>query len=506
MAVRLIPLDGAPIPLPRLPASIGSGEDADVIVPGAAPRHAVLFEREGEVVLVDSGSEAGTWIAGRRVDEAILKTGDVVRLGEAGPEVRFERELDRAAAAPAAVVTQTAMMRVVGQTRRSFARALVALAVVAAALLAASQLQNRRMQREVAVLRDAVSRAEAERVALEKRVDEERRRGEGAQAALERRLADDRARADELNARIADGGAEQVQALKAELGATRKRIASLEDERAAGERIIKTYGSGVCLLQGSYGFYDEDGRPLRQAFADGEGGGPPAVDGRGPPLVVEYYGTGFLVDARGLVLTNRHVAEPWWNDDAAAALQRKGFEPRFVRLRAFFPGHGESFEAELDRVSESADLALLRVPVEGRTIPVLPLEKERARAVAGQPVVVVGYPTGLEAILAKAESRVVEAILESHGTDSARVTEALSTRGLIRPSTTQGHIGDITPTDIVFDAPSTQGGSGGPVFNKHGQVIAVEYAVLPKFGGTSFGVPVSYALDLVREARRTAVR
>jgi S1-C subfamily serine protease len=506
MAIRLVPLaGGGPFALPRLPASIGSGEDADVVVPGSAPRHAVLFERDGEVVLVDSGSAGGTWVGGRRVEEAVLKAGDVLRLGEAGPEMRFERELDRPAPAPA-MVTQTAMMRVVGQTRRSFRRALLAVALVAAALLAASQLQNRTMRREVAVLRDAVSRAEAQRAGLERRVDEERRRADGERAALEGQLADARARAEDLGERIASGSAGEMQTLKDELGATRRRIASLEDERAAGERIIKAYGPGVCLLQGAYGFYDAEGRPLRQAFEDETAGGPPSVDGRGPPFVVDYYGTGFLVDKSGLVLTNRHVAEPWWNDGAAAALRRQGFEPRFVRLRAFFPGHGESFAVEQDRVSEAADLALLKVPLAGRRIPVLPLEKERARAVAGQPVVVVGYPTGLEAILAKAESGVVEAILESHGTDSARVTEALSTRGLIRPSTTQGHIGDITPTDIVFDAPSTQGGSGGPVFNKHGQVIAVEYAVLPKFGGTSFGVPISYALDLVREARRTAGR
>ena len=53
----------------------------------------------------------------------------------------------------------------------------------------------------------------------------------------------------------------------------------------------------------------------------------------------------------------------------------------------------------------------------------------------------------------------------------------------------------------VFDAPTTQGGSGGPIFNKNGQVIAVEYAVLPKFGGNSFGVPVTYALELLDPRR-----
>ena len=73
-----------------------------------------------------------------------------------------------------------------------------------------------------------------------------------------------------------------------------------------------------------------------------------------------------------------------------------------------------------------------------------------------------------------------------------------ATRKLIRPSTTQGHIGDATATDIVFDAATTQGGSGGPVFNKDGRVIAVEYAVLPQFAGNSYGVPMRYALDLLK--------
>jgi S1-C subfamily serine protease len=400
------------------------------------------------------------------------------------------------------------MLRVIGQTRRSLRQALAVVVIAAAALLGWSHLQNRTLQQEIAGLRDAMRRADVEREGLERRVAEERAHTEGSRAELERRLEGDRAREDVLRAQIADGGAGEVAALKAELGATRDRIATLESERAVGERIIRAYGDGVCLIQGSYGFSDAAGRPLRYATEaeEGESAGAPAVDGKGAAYTVDYYGTGFLVEGGGLVLTNRHVAEPWWNDAAAEGFEAQGFQPRSVRLRAFFPHQGEAFAMSTDRVSDAADLALLRVALGGRTIPVLPLERERARAVPGQPVVVVGYPTGLEAILAKAESGVVKAILESHGTDSDRVTDALSRQGLIRPSTTQGHIGDITGTDIVFDAPSAQGGSGGPVFNKHGQVIAVEYAVLPKFGGNSFGVPISYALDLLRSTRTAKAR
>src|SRR5262249_12285632 len=225
-----------------------------------------------------------------------------------------------------------------------------------------------------------------------------------------------------------------------------------------------------------------------------------SAEGEGPVHTIEYYGTGFLVRSGGLILSNRHVAEPWWNDSSAAALQPQGYEPRFLYLRAFFPKQREPFDITLHRASPKDDLALLHANLRGRGIPVLPLAASPRATAAGQPVVVVGYPTGLEAILAKAESSVVRRILESHGTDSERVTLALSRQGLIRPSTTQGHIGDITRTDIVFDAPSAQGGSGGPVFNKVGQVIAVEYAVLQKFGGNSFGIPIGYARALLAEA------
>jgi hypothetical protein len=33
-------------------------------------------------------------------------------------------------------------------------------------------------------------------------------------------------------------------------------------------------------------------------------------------------------------------------------------------------------------------------------------------------------------------------------------------------------------------------------------VIAVEYAVLTKFEGNSFGVPITYALELMKTARK----
>jgi S1-C subfamily serine protease len=503
------PLSGQTAWLPRLPATIGSDAEHDLVITGSAPRHAVVFERDGRVVLVDSGSPQGTLLAGHSIQEAVLCPGDVLELGEGGPRLQFHQEQRVAAAAPAVTATppvsQTMVMRMVTRTSRNFWRAIAALVLVAGAVVGWLVAERRRMERQLAGLEQTLRDEARERRAFEQRVENERQRAVG----LEQRLDEARRHAEDLRAKLVDAHAGQVQVLQDELGTTRERIATLETEQKAGEEIIRQYGAGVCLIQGSYAFYDAAGRPLRyRVDEDGEEvrepDGSPSIgpEESGGVHTVDYYGTGFLVQAGGLVLTNRHVAEPWWQDGNATALQKNGYQPRFVFLRAFFPRQREAFELKLHRRSETVDLALLRADLKGRQIPVLPLEQSKARVVPGQPVVVVGYPTGLEAIMAKAETNLVKSILESHGTDSTRVTEALSRQGLIRPSTTQGHIGDVTGSDIVFDAPSAQGGSGGPVFNKHGQVVAVEYAVLPKFGGNSFGVPISYALALIRETAR----
>lgn len=499
------PQRGQEAALHRLPATIGSDPGSDLVIPGIAPRHAVVFRRDSDIVLQDGGSPLGTYFLGTEVHEVVLRDGDVVELGLDGPVLRFLRQREEPSSRPGrSRMSETMAFRLVHQTSRAFRSTVVVVLVVAGGLLGWSYMQSRRLQGDLATLRQAMNRAEEERRVLETRVEEERRRAAAEREVLQHRLEEYRSREESLRTQVADAATGEVESLKGALEATRLRIKTLESERAAGETIIRQYGSGVCLIQGSYAFHDAEGRPLRvrleesgRPAKEADGSTAFSVDAEGPVHTIEYYGTGFLVDRRGIVLTNRHLADPWWNDDEAERLQRDGYRPRMLRLRGFFPQQKEPFDLKPDRHAEGVDLALLRIDVKGRRIPVLPLDRSRQGAVAGQPVVVVGYPAGLEAILAKAEAGVVRQILESHGTNSERVTEALSSKGLIRPSTTQGHIGDVTKTDIVFDAPTTQGGSGGPVFNKHGEVVAVEYAVLSQFGGNSFGIPISYALELL---------
>jgi S1-C subfamily serine protease len=493
----------------ELPATIGSAEEAAVAVPGAEPRHALVLRRGGHVLLIDHDSARGTFLAGEQVREAVLRDGDVVELGMGGPRVRL-RLAGGAVGAEILVkaaphrMSETMALRVVQRSSSTFRRLLLVILVAAAALFGWSHHQSRRLRAELASLRQAMAAAETERRGFSDRVDAERLRAVAERTQLQHQIEEYQRQEASLRGQLADAAGGEVDSLRDELSETRSRIQTLESERAAGENIIRQYGGGVALLQGAYAFYDESNQPLRVALdengrtaRDDDGSPILEVDADGPVHSVEYYGTGFLVDQRGRMLTNRHLAEPWWNDDDAQALDKRGFKPRTLYSRAFFPGQRDPFNVHMERRADDVDLAVLKVDLRGKRVPVLPLERSKEGTIAGQPVVVVGYPAGLEALLAKTDTSVVKSILEKHGTSAEKVTDALGQRNLIRPSTTQGHIGDVTGSDIVFDAPTTQGGSGGPVFNKRGQVVAVEYAVLQKFGGNSFGVPISYALKLL---------
>jgi S1-C subfamily serine protease len=502
-----------------LPAVLGSSPEADVRAEGASPRHARVFEREGEIVLqaVDPGTE--TLLDGEPVRDAVLREGDVLQLGQGGPRVQLERGTDQSGEMLAAAPWErswTPLAPVRALAGYSWARlsptvrGLLALALVLTLAAAGwNQLQARRLRQEVDRLHESLRRVERERAQLVERVGLERARADADRAALSAQLEELRRQEQSLYAQIADSAAAETRTLRTELQATRERLAALESERATGERIAREYGPGVCLVQGAYLFEDAGGRPLRirldekgAPLADADGNPLRDPEGTGPVYEVTYLGTGFLVDRTGLVLTNRHVAEPWWHDDDAQSLKERGYTPRLTVLRAFFPRQKAPFDLAVEKHSEQADLALARCNLRGVRLPALPLDRGGGGAVAGQAVVVVGFPAGLEALLAKADAEVVKAVLESAGTSEARVTEALAERGLVRPSVTQGHIADVTPTDVVFDAPTTQGGSGGPLFNRDGVVIGVCYAVLSRFGGNAYAVPIRHALPLVAAARK----
>ena len=73
----------------------------------------------------------------------------------------------------------------------------------------------------------------------------------------------------------------------------------------------------------------------------------------------------------------------------------------------------------------------------------------------------------------------------------------LAASGLIAPLSSGGIVGQATGAAIVYDAETTHGGSGGPVLNLRGEVVAVNAAIIPEFGGSNLGVPATRIAPLL---------
>jgi S1-C subfamily serine protease len=310
----------------------------------------------------------------------------------------------------------------------------------------------------------------------------------------------------EIRKKIAADGASDSESLKKQLQEAQNRLNRLENEGRVAETIVQRYGPSVCLLHVVVEFRDKDSGQLILISSDAAG--KPLVDdkgmvsletdGSGPPLQVDAFGTGFLVAHDGRLLTNHHVAEPWWGDEELKQLLDRGATAFAASYTAYFPGTSQGIAAKLDRISPEADLATLRLQTSAPPHTVLLEIDDRSEAsVSGDPVVLIGYPTGIEGILARAGSDVTNKVAEN-AHEVTQVVAQLAAQHLIRPTTTQGHIGDVLKDKIVYDAATTSGGSGGPLFNRDGKVIGVNFAILNGFGGSNLAVPVRYADKLVK--------
>jgi S1-C subfamily serine protease len=274
---------------------------------------------------------------------------------------------------------------------------------------------------------------------------------------------------------------------------------------ASPESVIRSYAPSVCLIHVSVGFIDKNsGQALRYGgigpdgpYKDSDGNIVYTLEGRAPEVRADFFGTGFIVGG-DKILTNHHVAQPWWQNDELSHVTQQGLEPAVATMSAYFPESPKAIHVEIAQISKDADLALLTGNLSELKRSTLKLDPRKEAAVSGQPLISLGYPTGLSAILARASDDAVQDIVKVTGGDPKGVIDELARRKLIRPTVTQGHIGDILADRIVYDAQTTSGGSGGPLINQEGQVVGVTYAIVRGFGGSNFGVPIRYAEPLVK--------
>jgi S1-C subfamily serine protease len=305
-----------------------------------------------------------------------------------------------------------------------------------------------------------------------------------------------------------DQGAKINQQLS-DLGRSNKEI---RDSLSLAVKLRSDFGAGVCLIAGSYYFVEAGtGRPLRYPEAQtNEGGGvvqngsDPTVltpDGRAAIAEYEFVGTGFYV-GEGFVVTNRHIAQPWLADERAQSLSSsvRG-QPRLKKLMAYFPDHPQAIVLKFKAAAQRDDLSVcaLDLPEIPSGIPILPLETDPDAVAVGKTVVMMGYPSGPDRLLALLDDAESRGIQQRYASLDALLGFLAESRR-IQPLTTQGSITDINGRRIAYDARTAEGGSGAPLFGPSGRVIGVNFAVFTENQASNFAVPIRFAITLLERA------
>jgi serine protease Do len=169
-------------------------------------------------------------------------------------------------------------------------------------------------------------------------------------------------------------------------------------------------------------------------------------------------GSGFIIDAAGLVVTNNHVIAD--ADEITVILQ-----------------DDTTIKAELVGRDEKTDLALLRVKTDHPLVAVPFGDSDRTRV--GDWVLAVGNPYGLGGTL-------------TAGIISARAREI---------NNNDSPYDDFLQTDAAIN----RGNSGGPLFNLDGEVIGINSAIFSPSGGSigiGFAIPAQLARNIVGQLER----
>ncbi len=280
-------------------------------------------------------------------------------------------------------------------------------------------------------------------------------------------------------------------------------------------KLRSEYGNGVCLISGTYIFVESGtGRPLRYPEAQptpaDESAAPPneqapflTPEGHGAIAEFPYVGTGFHV-GDGFIVTNRHVAvEPWVADERSLVFSSSvNGKPRLTKLLAYFPAIKQPFVLHLKQASTRDDIAVCTFELSNppANIPALPLDNESDAAAVGKSVVLMGYPSGPDRILASLPDEDANNIKQRFGSSIDVLVGRLAELNLIKPLTTQGHITDLQAHRLIYDARAAEGSSGAPLFGQTGRVIAVNFGLFTEMADANFAVPVRYTITLLQRA------
>lgn len=320
---------------------------------------------------------------------------------------------------------------------------------------------------------------------------------------------------------------EMIRRLEAQLGEATNQLGTLEQTnrdllraQSLAQNIRVDYGNGVCLIIGVYDLVEKSsGKVLRYADltsranpyepSQSEDPLPPgsavvglSTEGGGSPVEYDFIGTGFHVGG-GYIVTNKHVLQPWTEDDAVKTMMREyNGRARIKKIVVYFPNHPEPYPLKIRELSSKEDVAVATIDPETLPgdIPSLPLETDSDAATIGKTVVTMGYPSGPDRLLAMVDDEEAKSINARFGNSRQNLINFLAQSKKIVPLTTQGAITDLDTRRIVHDAKTAEGGSGAPLFGQTGKVIGVNFGVFTENTASNMAVPIKFAIEILRKA------
>ena len=177
-------------------------------------------------------------------------------------------------------------------------------------------------------------------------------------------------------------------------------------------------------------------------------------------------GSGFVVDDKGVILTNAHVI----TNVAESRTNVQGARAVYVEF-----ADGERVAATVVGWDLFSDVGVIRVSPKDHALDLVPLGNS-ATVVVGEPVAAIGSPFGKQTSLS---------------------VGVVSATGRSIDSLTAG--GFAVSNAIQIDAPINRGNSGGPLFDGEGRVIGIN-AQIQSTTGNAEGVGFAIPIDLARRA------
>ncbi|HXG63994.1 MAG TPA: trypsin-like peptidase domain-containing protein [Blastocatellia bacterium] len=177
----------------------------------------------------------------------------------------------------------------------------------------------------------------------------------------------------------------------------------------------------------------------------------------------ENLGSGFIIDPKGLIVTNFHLISA--SERRISPLLRNPESegpPKLAERVTVTLQDGRQFQASVKGYDAATDIALLQIIPDDKPLPVAELGDSDALRV-GEWVIAIGNPLGLE-------HTVTLGIVSAKGrTDFG------------------GQFDDYIQTDAAINP----GNSGGPLVNTRGQVVGINTLVLERSQGLSFSIPIN---------------